>query len=175
MHRYTAGMRYTTNSSGRLGQEVRVTLSVSFFPGSFTARIEDRDAQSIHELFNRRFNFQSRDSPVDLLARDKWRSWWFDRFTGVAHLQCPRITGVPTEINMTLICSWEPAFAVVEFQLGDTFYQLACRPPRGVSAWSRVRVTDLGSTAREEDLDRNPPNEQARGSNDPPPEEAPPV
>ena len=78
-------------------------------------------AETVHALRNRRFNFQSRDSPQDLLARDKWRSRRFDRFTGTVHLGCPRITGVPKETQLTLICSWDPAFAVVEFRLGDTF------------------------------------------------------
>ena len=174
MHRYTAVMQYSTNNSGRLGQPVHVVLNVSFFPGSFTVRVEDRNAHSIHELANRRFNFQSRDSPADLLARDKWRSWWFDRFTGVATLQCPKIRGVPAELKLTLIASWDPAFAVVEFQLADTFYQLACRPPRGVSVWARIRFTVDGDTVRDDDV-CDSPNEPASSSTQLPAEEEPPV
>ena len=131
-------MRYTTNHIGRAGQTVNVSLSVSFFPGTFTVVVEDPGAESTHRLPSRRFNFQARDSPVDLLARGKWRSLWFDRFAGDMYLHCPRITGAPRELRLTLISSWDPAFAVVEFRLGDTFYQLSCRPPRGVSHWGRV-------------------------------------
>ena len=174
MHRYTAVTQYTTNNSGRLGQPVHVELNVSFFPGSFSVRVEDRNAHSIRELANRRFNFQPRDSPVDLLARDKWRSWWFGRFTGLATLQCPKIRGVPPELKLTSIASWGPAFAVVEFQLGDTFYQLDCRPPRGISVWARILFTSGGSTVRDDDY-RDSPNEPASSSNQVPPEEEPPV
>ena len=164
-------MTYATNNSGRLGQPVSVVLNVSFFPGSFTVRVVDENAQTSHELSNRRFNFQSRDSPVDLLARDKWRSWWFDRFTGIATLECPQIRGVPTELKLTLISRWEPAFAVVEFQLADTFYQLACRPPRGVSVWTRLRFTCAGITREHEVHDA--PNEPSSGSTQVPIDDVP--
>ena len=167
-------MQYSTNNSGRLCQPVHVELSVALRPGSFTVRVEGRNARSIHELTNRRLNYQSRDSPVDLLARDKWRSWWFDRFAGVATLQVPKIRGVPTELNSALIARWGPAFAVVEFQLYDAFYQLACRPRRGVSVWSRVRFTSEGNTSTEDEI-RDSPNEPASSSTQLPPEEEHPV
>ena len=164
-------MTYVANNSGRQGQPVSVVLNVSFFPGSPTIRVEDENAYASHELPNRRFNFQSRDSPVDLLARDKWRSWRFDRFTGLATLQCPQIRGVPTELKLTSIASWGPAFAVVEFQVADTFYSIACRPPRGISVWARIRFTSLGPTREHEAPDA--PNEPSSGSTQVPEEDAP--
>ena len=166
MHRYTGIMKYSTHNSGRFGQPVKVDLNVSFFPGQFSVRLDDTYAQTTHTIQNKRFNYQSRDSPVDLLARDKWRSWWFDRFTGTLFLQCPRIRGVPESLAITLICSWDPAFAVVEFQIGDTHYQLSCRPPRGVSNWSRHRFTS-DSVPVENPADLETSNhEPARGSDD---------
>ena len=149
-------MRYTADNSGRKGEAVHVDLAVSFFPGISTVHVEDRGAYSIRQLANRRFNYQALDSPVDLLARDKWRSWWFGRFTGAAYLQRPRISGVPLELSLALIISRVPAFAVVEFRLDDTCYQLACRPPRGVNSWTRLRLTEAGKTVAEEDFDSPP-------------------
>lgn len=137
MFRFTGVLRYATHNSGRFGHDVNVDFSVSFFPGRFNLAIQDEGMGTIHSLTNRRFNFQARDSPEDLLARAKWRTDWYDRFTGTVYLQCPRIAGVPRELSVTVTCSWDPAFCVVAFRLDDTFYQLSCRPPRGVNRWSR--------------------------------------
>ena len=145
MHRYTGELRYSTHNSGRFGQPVYLDVTVSFFPGRFSVRLGDINAETTHSLQNRRFNYQSRDSPVDLLARDKWKSWWFDRFTGTIDSQCPRVGGVPDSLKIALICSWDPAFAIIEFQLNDTHYQLSCRPPRGVSNWARQQFTQAPS------------------------------
>ena len=105
MRSYAALMRYTADNSGRKGQVAYVDLPAPFFPGRFAVQVEDRGALWIRQLANRRFNFQSRDSPVDLSARNKWRSWRFGRFTGNAYLQCPRISGVPRELKLNMICS----------------------------------------------------------------------
>ena len=165
MRRYSGYLRYSTNNSGREGRDVYVDLRVSFFPGRFTIAIQDEIARSRHVLTNRRFNYQARDSPQDLLAREKWRSFWFDRFSGAVYLSCPRITGVPRELQVHVICSWDPAFGVVEFKYGDTFYQLACRPPRGVNAWAREPF-------RSESIpDDDPPNEPSSDSRNPPPDD----
>ena len=72
-------MTYTTENSGRVGLNVDASLAVSFSPGTFAAIVEDPSAHSTHRLSNRRFNLDARDSPVDLLARAKWRSEWYDR------------------------------------------------------------------------------------------------
>ena len=167
MHRYTGYMQYTTNNSGRQGQDVYVDLVVSFFPGKFAVTVEDANARSMHGLRNRRFNFQCRDSPVDLLARDKWHSRWYDRFAGPMYLNYPMVSGVPRELAVALICSWDSAFAVVEFRLADSYYQLSCRPPRGVNSWKRHRFT-RDPPAQDDDSqdDDFPPNEPATGSND---------
>ena len=175
MHRYSGIFTYLTDNSGRIHQQVNVVLQVSFFPGHFEVFVEDEGAHSVHNLRNRRFNYQARDSPQDLLARAKWRSEWFDRFEGPAYLAYPRVTGVPREIRFTLICSWDPAFAVLEFRLGDTFYQFSCRPPRGVNSWARLRFpmpTHFNDSQTDQRSDGEE-NEPARGSNDPP-EDAPP-
>ena len=160
MHRYTGNLRYTTDNSGRRGQVIHADLTVSFFPGLCTIRVDDPNAETTHGLTNKRFNYQARDSPVDLLARDKWRSWWFDRFAGNVQLMCPTIPGVPKELFVTLICSWDPAFAVIEFQIDDTFYQISCRPRRGVATWTRHRFTGL-SVSPNNDL---PPNHEPSSS-----------
>ena len=166
MHRYTGVMKYSTHHSGRYGQPANVELDVSFSPGFFRVKLDDINAQTTHTIQNKRFNYQSRDSPVDLLARDKWRSWWFDRFAGTLYLRCPRIRGAPESLAVTLICSWDPAFAVVEFQIDDTHYQLSCRPPRGVSNWSRHQfVSDSAPAANLADLETSN-HEPAIGSND---------
>ena len=138
MRKYGCQLVYTSDNSGRMGRPANVSLSVSFPPGSFSVVADDPDAETSHRLANRRFNSQSRDSPVDLLARAKWRSDWYDRFDGNVYLRCPRITGISHELRIALICSWDPAFDVVEFRLGDTYYQLSRRPPRGVRLWGRI-------------------------------------
>ena len=137
MHRYLGTLTYSNNNSGRKGREVKVELTVSFFPGRCAIIIQDEDARTRHVLTNKRFNYQARDSPVDLLARDKWRSYWHDRFVGSVYLACPRITRVPRELYVNVICSWDPAFGVIEFRLDDTYYQISVRPPRGCNSWAR--------------------------------------
>ena len=177
MHRYAGLLKYVNNNSGREGQYVKVDLAVSFFPGRSTVLMQDANANTRHSLSNRRFNCQARDSPRDLLAREKWRSFWRDRFAGPVYLQCPRISDVPMELQVQVICSWGPAFAVIEFRLADTLYQLPCRPPCGVSAWSRILFMDDENRedARNEPPSdsRQPPEEPATDSHHPPVVETP--
>ena len=166
MRKYTGYLRYTADNSGRKGQGVFVELLVQFSPWNFSATVTDSEARTKRKIQNRRFNFQSRDSPQDLLARDKWRSFWFDRFSGAVYLNFPRAIDVPRELSIHLICSWGPAFVVVEFRLTDTYYQLACRPPRGASCWHRCAFQEI------DEFDSRPTHEPASGSGSPP-EEAP--
>ena len=166
MHRYTGYLRYTTDNSGRRGQDVHVELLVQFFPGQFTIVVTDVNARTKHEISNRRFNYQSRDSPNDLLARDKWRSNWFGRFSGAVYLNFPQVHHVPRELSIRAICSWEPAFGVVEFKVNDTFYQLARRPRRGANCWTR---RDFQC---EDEYEPNRIHEPASSSNAPPEEPA---
>ena len=141
MFGFTGEMRYATNNSGRFRDPVKIEFTAGFFPGHFKLVIHDALAGTIHEIENKRFNFQARDSPEDLLARDKWRSEWFDKFTGDLYLQSPRITGVTRELRKaTVTCSWNPAFCVVEYRIDDTYYQFACRPPRGMNRWYRRNI-----------------------------------
>lgn len=42
-----------------------------------------------------------------------------------------RITDVTREIHASAVCVWRPSFAVVDFRVGDTYYQFSRRPPRG--------------------------------------------
>ena len=86
MFRYARILHYETNHTGRQGIPIRLELCVSFSPGGFSVRVDDGLDGTVHALRNRRFNFQARDSPQDLLARDKWRPRRFDRFAGTVHL-----------------------------------------------------------------------------------------
>ena len=145
---------------------MKVDLSISFFPGRCQIDIQDDGAFTRHRITNRRFNYQARDSPVDLLARDKWRSHWHDRFTGTVYLACPRITGVPRSLVVHVICSWDPAFGVIEFRVTDTFYQISVRPPRGMSLWSRESWIQNWN----HDVICEDPHEPASSSANPPPD-----
>ena len=81
-------------------------MAASFYPARCDIAIQDGDAKTRHTLANKRYNYQSMDSPVDLLAMCKFRSRWRDRFTGTVYLAFPRITGVPRELFVRVICSW---------------------------------------------------------------------
>ena len=176
MHKYSGRLTYNTNNSGRAGQPVQVEICAQFLSGTFRVAIQDLTAESVHRLENRCFNFQSRDSPVDLLARAKWRSDWFDRFTGDIYLSYPAVTGVPRELRVTLIASWDPAFAVLEFRIGDTFYQFSRRPPRGVRDWARTCFPycfDSPPVNRENAPGDLSNHEPASSSTNPPPDQDP--
>ena len=139
VRKYTGILTYRTDYIGRIGRTANVELNASFSPGGFTVIVEDGNAQSAHTLTDRRFNYQARDSPQDLLAREMWRSLWFGRFAGPMCLQRPRIPDAPRELRVNVFCSWGAAFAVTEFRAGDTFYQFPRRPPRGANTWTRLR------------------------------------
>ena len=162
MHTYRGVARYETDNIGRQGQYVNVATHASFSPGRFTVSVEDETVETVHILNSRRFNYQARDSPVDLLARDKWRSRWFDRLAGPLYLGCPRLPEVSRGLKVAVICSWGPAFVVVEFKREDTCYQFPRRPPRGVNSWNRSRYPL--PRVRE---DSAPSHEPASGSADP--------
>ena len=140
MHRYTGILTYATDNIGRVRQTANAVTRASFSTGLFAVAIEDANAHTVHLLANRRFNYQARDSPAGLLAREKWTSDWFGRFEGPVYLGCPRIFGVPREIGIALICPRGLAFVVLEFLLGDTFYQFPCRRlgPTRAPAQNRV-------------------------------------
>ena len=165
MFGFTGEMRYSTNNSGRYGEPVFAEFHAAFFPGQFSVTVRDEGAGAIRELKNRRFDSQARDSPEDLLARDKWRSNWFDKFTGNLNLKSPRVNGVTRDLtDVTVTCSWDSAFCVVEYRTGDTFYQFSRRPPRGFNRWARRNI----SWRNQEPDDSPPDNEPSSSSNLPP-------
>ena len=122
---------------------IRADLTVSCFPGLCEIRFNGPNAEKTHGLANKRPTYQAGDTPVDILARGKWSGRRFARFAGVVNLMCPAIPGAPKELLSTLICRWGLAFAVIEFQIDDTFYQISCRPRRGVANWARQRFAGL--------------------------------
>ena len=100
--------------------------------------VVDPNYPSRHRLENSRFNFQSRDDYIDLLARDKWRSVRYDRYVGDLNLICPTLNRVPRILPVRVIASWEEPFVVVEFKLGEDFCQVCTRPRFGARGWKRV-------------------------------------
>lgn len=134
---YRGRFIYTTSGSWRRGESVEIELVVSIFSPRITVTISDDRYQTRHALSNTRYDFKSRDSNVDLMARDSWASDWYDSFRGDAQLIMPTIHGVPTEIAMVVIASWDPAFCVIEFQLGEDHCQFATRPRPGTGRWWR--------------------------------------
>ena len=75
------------------------------------------------------------------MAREKWRSDWYDRFAGPVYLRCPRLSGVPRELAVMIISRWGAAFAIVEFRPRDAHYQFSRRPHRGENRWARLNST----------------------------------
>ena len=145
-----------------------MNFTAAFFPGQFTVTVHDENAGTIREISNRRFNFQARDSPGDLLARDKWKSEWYDKFTGNLYLQSPRITGVKRELTaITLTCSWASAFCVVEYKTDDTFYQFSRRPRRGYNRWTRMNLPRHMEVLPDSQL-----NEEPSSSSNAPPDDS---
>ena len=116
----------------------RITVEASIFGPRISVTIHDARFDSIHTLSNTRFDFKSRDSHIDLMARDSWNSVWVDCFRGTARLAMPRIESIPQEIEMLIYASWDPAFAVIEFTIGEDYCQFATRVRPGSSGrWQR--------------------------------------
>ena len=162
MFGFTGELRYSTHNSGRFGESVRIDFTAGFSPGQFSMRVHDQNSGTIHQIENTRFNYQARDSPDDLLARDRWRSDWFDKFTGNLYLVSPRVNGVTRELTaVTLTCSWRAAFCVLEYRLGDAFYQFSRRPPRGINFWTR-RNMPRRTLVIPESLPGNEPSSDSR-------------
>ena len=125
-------------------------------------------------MTNRRFNYQAKDSPEDLLARDKRMGYWCGRFAGPMYLAYPRIAGLPRELRIAIICSWGPGFALVEFKWGGKpAINFPVGPTRGVSTWARAGfpMNRAGDSRREESQVAN--RELASSTQHPPPTAAP--
>ena len=138
MFRYVGQFTYTTRGSHRWGDVARITVEASLFGPRISVAIHDARFDSIHMLSNTRFDFKSRDSHIDLMARGSWNSEWVDCFRGTAQLVMPRIDSIPQEIEMLIYARWGPAFAVIEFTIGEDFCQFATRVRPGSSGrWLR--------------------------------------
>ena len=165
-------MRYSTHNSGRFGESAHIDFTAGFSPGQFSMRVHDQNAGTIHQIENTRFNYQARDSPDDLLARDRWRSDWFDKFIGNLYLVSPRVNGVTRELTaVTLTCSWRTAFCVLEYRLGDTYYQFSRRPPRGINRWARRNVPRNTPLVIPDSPPDHEPSSDSRSPPDEPPED----
>ena len=125
----------------RRGDRARVTLIIGLFPPNVTVTVHDPIYGTNHTLTNSRFNFQSRDSLVDLLARDSWQTDWIDLLDGDMHLIMPTITSMTQTLRVTLFASWWPAFCIIDFQQGNDYCQIATRPRTLMQArWTRRDV-----------------------------------
>ena len=125
----------------RRGDRAKVTLIIGLFPPSVLVTVHDPIYGTNHTLTNSRFNFQSRDSLVDLLARDAWQTDWIDLLDGDMHLIMPTITSMTQTLRVTLYASWWPAFCIIDFQQGNDYCQIATRPRTLMQArWTRRDV-----------------------------------
>lgn len=125
----------------RRGDRVKATFVIGLFPPTIRITIHDPAYSTEHTLINSRFNFQSRDSLVDLLARDAWTTDWIDMLDGDLHLIVPTITGVTRTLGVTLYASWWPAFCIIDFRQGDDYCQIATRPRTTFQTrWTRTDV-----------------------------------
>ena len=124
---------------GRRGQN---RYRSEYFGPRISVTIHDARFDSIHTLGNTRFDFKSRDSHIDLTARDSWHSDWADCFRGTARLVMPRIDSIPQEIEMLIYASWDPALDVIEFAIGEDYCQFATRVrPDSNGRWMRAHRT----------------------------------
>ena len=136
MFQYNGKLTYLGGSRDK--ETVVADLLIGFFPPRVTVSIHDLYYETNHKLINSRFNFHSRDSHADLLARDAWETDWMDVFKGVMHLVMPAITGVSHQLDVMMFASWWPAFVIIEFQLGADYISIATRPRASLnSRWLR--------------------------------------
>ena len=99
--------------------------------------INDPFYETTHVLENSRFNFQSRDSYADLLARDAWTSVWYDRYEGTLNLDYPTLSRVTHSFRVRVIASWDEPFVVLEFKIKDDFCQVSTRPRAHARGWRK--------------------------------------
>ena len=138
MVRYAGQFSYTTAQSHRHGDLARIIIDAELLAPYISISIHDGRFDTIHTLANSRFDFKARDSPRDLRSRDSWTSDWVDCFRGIARLVTPGNTKAPNQINMLIYASWDPAFVVIEFAIGNDYCQFATRTRPGSSGrWVR--------------------------------------
>ena len=127
--------------SRRHGDIVRIAIQAIIFGPSLSIEITDHRVNTHHSIDNTRFNYQSRDSHVDLLIRSDWRSEWRDCFRGAGHRVPPDVSGVPLQTPFFAIASRGPAFCAIGFDIGSDYIQFAARMRPGSSgAWARRYV-----------------------------------
>lgn len=144
MVRYAGQFSYTTARSHRHGDLARITIDADMFSPYLSVEIHDGRFNTIHTLANSRFDFKARDSPRDLRSRDTWNSNWVDCFRGIARLTTPRINTEPSQINMLIYASWDPAFVVLEFAIGNDYCQFATRTrPGSTGRWVRTNAPPI--------------------------------
>ena len=183
MFRFNGKLTYVRGD--RSGDRATADLLIGFFPPSISIAIQDEFYGTTHLLLNSRFNFQSRDAFVDLLARDSWETDWLDVLDGDMHLVMPAITGVSHALDVRIYASRWPAFVVIDFRQGADFCQIATRPRASLnSRWLRQddylsdsqapRSHPLNSTiAKSADTVTHAPDVSASSHNVPPDESEP--
>ena len=128
-----------THPKGRQAQWYSLRFEISLFPPHISVGISDSLYQNQHVLENTRFNFQSRDSYLDLMARDAWHSVWWDKYEGFLALKCPTLDRIPKKLDVRVTASWDEPFVILEFKLGNDFCQVSTRPRAGSYGWRETR------------------------------------
>ena len=123
----------------RRGRPYTIQFNISLFPPQVAVTVSDPIYQNQHTIENSRFNFQARDSYVDLLARDAWNSVWYDRYEGILELRCPKLDRITSKLDVRIIASWDEPFVIVEFKVGDVYCQVCTRPRSGAKGWLKTR------------------------------------
>lgn len=168
-----SGKLICTHPPSRRDRFYHVRFQISMFPPSVAVFVTDPVMETTHLLDNSRFNFQSRDSYLDLLARDAWKSVWYDKYSGLLNLDCPTLSRVPPALDVRVIASWTDPFVVVEFKLNDDYCQVSTRPRSGARGWRRIQYESSDHTRLipEGTDDTNETHELASSSlrTDPPP------
>ena len=129
-----SGKAQCSHPPSRRGQWYTVEFRISLFPPRVSVTVTDPQMPIHHRLGNSRFNFQSRDDYIDLLALQKWRSVWYDRYAGIPTLDFPSLGRIPNRLGVRIVASWEEPFVVVEFKLDDDFCQILHSTPFRI-AW----------------------------------------
>ena len=110
-----------TYPPSRRGRFYATRFTIGMFPQAVSVAISDSYLETCHVMGNSRFNFQSRDSYIDLLARGAWKSVLYDKYVGVLTLDFPTLDRISARLNVRIVASWEQPFVFVEFKLGDDF------------------------------------------------------
>ena len=129
MRRYEGHPQYTARGPARYGGLARITLEASLFRPQIAISIHGGRYDSIRTLTNTRYDFKSRDSNIDLVARESWRSDRYDCYRGTARLVYQRLTTAPGSPEVLVIAIRCPIFAAAECRIGKNHCHFAtlCR------------------------------------------------